>query len=151
MKEPTSTPISSQERIEMRKIIAFIAMTFGMFMAILDIQIVSSSLAEIQAGLSASPDEISWIQTSYLIAEVIMLPLSGFLGRLLSTRILFSLSTVGFTISSILCATATSIEQMIFYRVLQGFIGGVSFPVFLLLLIQSFLPLNFQLFRLLWD
>ncbi|OPB30001.1 DHA2 family efflux MFS transporter permease subunit [Bartonella sp. WD12.1] len=128
MKEPTSTPISSQERIEMRKIIAFIAMTFGMFMAILDIQIVSSSLAEIQAGLSASPDEISWIQTSYLIAEVIMLPLSGFLGRLLSTRILFSLSTVGFTISSILCATATSIEQMIFYRVLQGFIGGGIIP-----------------------
>ncbi|ENN93952.1 DHA2 family efflux MFS transporter permease subunit [Bartonella bovis] len=128
MTNSTSAPISSQERTEMRKIIAFIAMILGMFMAILDIQIVSSSLAEIQAGLSASPDEISWIQTSYLIAEVIMLPLSGFLARLLSTRILFSLSTVGFTISSILCATATSIEQMILYRVLQGFIGGGIIP-----------------------
>ncbi|MFT4347645.1 DHA2 family efflux MFS transporter permease subunit [Bartonella ancashensis] len=112
----------------MREIIAFIAMTFGMFMAILDIQIVSSSLAEIQAGLSASSDEISWVQTSYLIAEVIMLPLSGFLGRLLSTRILFSLSAAGFTIASILCATATSIEQMICYRALQGFIGGGIIP-----------------------
>ena len=59
--------------------IAFLAMVFGMFMAILDIQIVSASLAEIQAGLSASSDEISWVQTSYLIAEVIMIPLSGFL------------------------------------------------------------------------
>ena len=54
-------------------------MVFGMFMAILDIQIVSASLAEIQAGLSASADEISWVQTSYLIAEVIMIPLSGML------------------------------------------------------------------------
>jgi DHA2 family multidrug resistance protein len=59
-----------------RRLIAFIAMVFGMFMAILDIQIVSASLADIQAGLSASVDEISWVQTSYLIAEVIMIPLS---------------------------------------------------------------------------
>ncbi len=58
----------------------FIAMVFGMFMAILDIQIVSASLPEIQAGLSASADEIAWVQTAYLIAEVIMIPLSGFLG-----------------------------------------------------------------------
>ncbi|AQX28379.1 MULTISPECIES: DHA2 family efflux MFS transporter permease subunit [unclassified Bartonella] len=124
----SSASIDSKERIEIRKIIVFIAMTFGMFMAILDIQIVSSSLAEIQAGLSASADEITWVQTAYLIAEVIMLPLSGFLSRLLSTRIFFSLSAAGFTIASILCATATSIEQMIFYRALQGFIGGGIIP-----------------------
>ena len=68
-----------------------------MFMAILDIQIVSSSLGEIQAGLSAAPEEISWVQTSYLIAEVIMIPLSGFLARALSTRILFTISAAGFT------------------------------------------------------
>ncbi|MCZ2204471.1 DHA2 family efflux MFS transporter permease subunit [Bartonella sp. A05] len=128
MKKPVPTSTPSQERIGIRRIIAFIAMTFGMFMAILDIQIVSSSLAEIQAGISASSDEISWVQTSYLIAEVIMLPFSGFLGRLLSTRILFSLSAAGFTIASILCATATSIEQMIFYRAVQGFIGGGIIP-----------------------
>ena len=67
-------------RCEPRRIIAFLAMVFGMFMAILDIQIVSASLSEIQAGLSASSDEISWVQTAYLIAEVIMIPLSGFLG-----------------------------------------------------------------------
>ncbi|WP_336279621.1 DHA2 family efflux MFS transporter permease subunit [Bartonella sp. CB175] len=116
------------QRIGIHKIVIFIAMAFGMFMAILDIQIVSSSLAEIQAGLSASPNEISWVQTAYLIAEVIMLPLSGFLGRLLSTRVFFSLSAAGFTITSILCATATSIEQMMVYRALQGFIGGGIIP-----------------------
>ncbi|MCB1490244.1 MAG: DHA2 family efflux MFS transporter permease subunit [Rhodobiaceae bacterium] len=116
------------ETIEPRKVIAFLAMVFGMFMAILDIQVVSASLAEIQAGLSASADEISWVQTSYLIAEVIMIPLSGFLGRLLSTRVLFSVSAAGFTLASLLCATATNMDQMIVYRAIQGFIGGGMIP-----------------------
>ncbi len=62
--------------------VGFMIMVFGMFMAILDIQIVSSSIAEIQAGLAASADEISWVQTSYLIAEVVMIPLSGMLSRI---------------------------------------------------------------------
>ena len=66
-------------RRRVRDWLGFLVMVFGMFMAILDIQIVSSSISEIQAGLSASADEISWVQTSYLIAEVIMIPLSGFL------------------------------------------------------------------------
>ncbi|GAA5100979.1 DHA2 family efflux MFS transporter permease subunit [Bartonella acomydis] len=128
MTTPITESTHSQERIEIHKIVVFIAMSFGMFMAILDIQIVSSSLAEIQAGLTASSEEISWVQTSYLIAEVIMLPLSGFLGRLLSTRVFFTLSAIGFTITSILCATATSIGEMIIYRALQGFIGGGIIP-----------------------
>ncbi|EJF78780.1 drug:H+ antiporter-2 (14 Spanner) (DHA2) family drug resistance MFS transporter [Candidatus Bartonella washoeensis Sb944nv] len=128
MTSPIAESVHSQERIGIHKIVVFIAMSFGMFMAILDIQIVSSSLAEIQAGLSASSEEISWVQTSYLIAEVIMLPLSGFLARLLSTRIFFSISAIGFTITSVLCATATSIEEMIVYRALQGFIGGGIIP-----------------------
>jgi len=111
-----------------RRTVAFFAMVLGMFMAILDIQIVSASLAEIQAGLGASSDEISWVQTAYLIAEVIMIPLSGFLARLLSTRVLFTISATGFTLASALCATATSIDQMIVYRAIQGFIGGGMIP-----------------------
>ena len=77
-------------RFDAMRIVTFIGMVFGMFMAILDIQIVSASLAEIQAGLSASADEITWVQTSYLIAEVVMIPLSGFLSRAFSTRWLFT-------------------------------------------------------------
>lgn len=61
-----------------RRVVAFTGMVFGMFMAILDIQIVSASLAEIQTGLSASAEEISWVQTAYLIAEVIMIPSRAF-------------------------------------------------------------------------
>jgi DHA2 family multidrug resistance protein len=108
--------------------VGFIAMVVGMFMAILDIQIVASSLSEIQAGLSASADEISWVQTSYLIAEVVMIPLSGMLSRILSTRVLFTIAAAGFTLTSIACAFAGSIESMIVWRALQGFIGGAMIP-----------------------
>jgi DHA2 family multidrug resistance protein len=115
-------------KIPLRTWIAFASMALGMFMAILDIQIVSSSLSNIQAGLSASSDEISWVQTSYLIAEVIMISFSGFLSRLLSTRILFLISAIGFTISSLLCALSFNINSMIIFRCLQGFLGGAMIP-----------------------
>src|SRR5579862_410338 len=92
-----------------RRIAAFTIMVFGMFMAILDIQIVSASLSQIQAGLSASQDEVTWVQTSYLVAEVIMIPLSGFLSRMVSTRVMFTISAAGFTLMSLMCSTATTI------------------------------------------
>jgi len=118
----------AEERMDPRRVLAFLAMVFGMFMSILDIQIVSASLSEIQAGLGAGSDEIAWVQTSYLIAEVIMIPLSGVLARIVSTRVLFTVCAAGFTLASALCATATNIEQMIVYRAIQGFIGGGMIP-----------------------
>lgn len=110
------------------EIFAFALMSVGMFMAILDIQIVASSLSQIQAGLGASNDEIAWVQTSYLVAEVVMIPLSGFLSRALSIRWIFSLSCAGFTLASVLCAMVTTIEGMIAARALQGFLGGAMIP-----------------------
>ena len=104
------------------------AMVVGMFMAILDIQIVSASIADIQAGLAASPDEAAWVQTSYLIAEIVMIPLSGWLSRLLSTRVLFVVSALGFTVFSLACASATSLGEMVVFRAAQGFIGGAMIP-----------------------
>ena len=103
-------------------------MVFGMFMAILDIQIVSASLQQIQAGLSASSDEVTWVQTAYLIAEVIMIPLSGFLSRAFSTRYVFVASAAGFTLMSYFCSRATTIDEMILWRAAQGFIGGGMIP-----------------------
>jgi MFS transporter, DHA2 family, multidrug resistance protein len=116
------------DRIDPRRLIAFLCMVFGMFMAILDIQIVSASLTEIQAGLAASSNEISWVQTAYLIAEVVMIPLSGFLSRALGTRILFAASAAGFTAASLMCGLSSSINEMIFWRAVQGFIGGGMIP-----------------------
>ena len=116
------------ERIAPRRLFAFLIMVFGMFMSILDIQIVSASLTDIQAGLSASSTEVSWVQTAYLIAEVIAIPLSGFLSRALGTRLLFVISAAGFTVASFLCGFASSIEQMILWRALQGFLGAGMIP-----------------------
>lgn len=116
------------DRIDPRRLAAFLAMVFGMFMAILDIQIVSASLNEIQAGLAASSNEITWVQTSYLIAEVVMIPLSGFLSRALGTRTLFAISAAGFSIASLMCGLSTSINEMILWRAIQGFIGGGMIP-----------------------
>ena len=128
MADPAPGPVQSRRPLTTRDRIGFLAMVVGMFMAILDIQIVSSSLSEIQAGLAASADEISWVQTSYLIAEVVMIPLSGILSRILSTRILFAIAAGGFTLTSVACAFAGSIETMIVWRALQGFIGGAMIP-----------------------
>src|SRR3979411_2246478 len=116
------------ERIAPRRLFAFLIMVFGMFMSILDIQVVSASLTDIQAGLSASSSEVSWVQTSYLIAEVIAIPLSGFLSRELGIRLLFAISAAGFTIASFLCGFASSIEQMILWRAIQGFLGAGMIP-----------------------
>jgi DHA2 family multidrug resistance protein len=123
-----ATAAGADERIDPHRLVAFLAMVFGMFMAILDIQIVSASLTEIQAGLAASSDEISWVQTAYLIAEVIAIPLSGFLSRALGTRALFAISAAGFTAASVMCGLSTSINEIIVWRAIQGFIGGGMIP-----------------------
>ncbi len=123
-----SGAIIPETQLSWRQWLGFMSMVVGMFMAILDIQIVSASIAEIQAGLSASSDEVSRVQTSYLIAEIVMIPLSGWLSRLLSTRVLFTISAVGFTIFSFACALATNLQAMVIFRALQGFIGGAMIP-----------------------
>lgn len=125
---PAAIPVAADPPIDRRRMVAFLCMVFGMFMAILDIQIVSASLNEIQAGLSASGDEIPWVQTSYLIAEVISIPLSGTLSRVLSTRWMFAISAGGFTAMSLMCASSSTINEMIVWRALQGFIGGGMIP-----------------------
>jgi MFS transporter, DHA2 family, multidrug resistance protein len=111
-----------------KSLLPFAVMCFGMFMALLDIQIVASSLQNIGGGLSAAQDEISWVQTAYLIAEIIVIPLSGWLTRVFSTRWLFTVSAAGFTATSMLCAFAWNIDSMILFRALQGLLGASMIP-----------------------
>ena len=113
----------------LRGIFPFVVMCVGMFIALLDIQIVASSLQEIGGGLSAAQDQISWVQTAYLIAEIIMIPLSGWLTRVFSTRWLFTASAAGFTVASMLCGLAWNIESMIVFRALQGLLGASMIPI----------------------
>lgn len=121
-----SDPISLLS--DRRKMLIFGVMAFGQFMALIDIQIVAASLGSIQAGLSAGPDEVAWVQTAYLMAEIVMIPLAAFLSQALSTRWLFTLSAGLFTISSLLCGIAWDINSMIAFRALQGFVGGAMVP-----------------------
>jgi len=111
-----------------RAVLPFAVMCVGMFVALLDIQIVASSLADIGGGLSAAQDEISWVQTAYLIAEICVIPLSGWLTRAFSTRWLFAASALGFTLSSVLCGLAWDIDSMILFRGLQGLLGASMIP-----------------------
>jgi DHA2 family multidrug resistance protein len=107
----------------------FLLMCVGMFMAILDIQVVATSLPTIQRALAISPDAMSWIQTAYLIAEVIAIPLTGLFTRALSLRWLFVTAVGLFTVASIGCAVSGSFALLLAFRVLQGFSGGVLIPV----------------------
>ena len=111
-----------------KDILAFAVMTCGMFIALLDIQIVASSMQQIGGGLSAAQDQIGWVQTAYLIAEITVIPLSGWLTRVFSTRWLFVGSALGFTIASMLCGLATNIESMVAFRGLQGMLGASMIP-----------------------
>ncbi len=106
----------------------FLLMCLGMFMAILDIQVVATSLPAIQEALKISPDAMSWIQTAYLIAEVIAIPLTGLLTRVLSLRWLFVAAVGCFTIASVGCALSSTLTVLLVFRILQGFSGGMLIP-----------------------
>src|SRR6201990_915629 len=108
--------------------IGFSAMCIGMFMAILDIQVVASSLTNIQSALHIPEDKMSWIQTGYLIAEVIAIPLTGWLTRALSLRWMFAIAVFVFTLTSVGCAFSTNFASLITFRILQGFSGGTLIP-----------------------
>jgi DHA2 family multidrug resistance protein len=107
---------------------AFLLMCLGMFMAILDIQVVATSLPTIQSALGISQDAMSWIQTAYLIAEVIAIPLTGLLTRVLTLRWLFAAAVSLFTVASIGCALSGSFAVLLAFRIVQGFAGGVLIP-----------------------
>ncbi len=106
----------------------FLLMCLGMFMAILDIQVVATSLPTIQHALAISPDAMSWIQTVYLIAEVIAIPLTGLLTRVQTLRWLFAAAVAVFTLASVGCAFSGNLAVLLVFRVVQGFSGGVLIP-----------------------
>jgi MFS transporter, DHA2 family, multidrug resistance protein len=107
----------------------FVAMCLGMFMAILDIQVVVTSLPTIEKELKIGIERISWIQTAYIIAEVIAIPLTGLLIRVFSMRWLFVGALAAFTLASIGCAQSGSFHGLLAWRVAQGFAGGVLIPL----------------------
>jgi len=108
--------------------LGFAAMCVGMFMAVLDVQVVASSLTAIQTALHIPLARLGWIQTAYLMAEVVAIPLTGILTRALSLRILFAAATLGFVAASLACALSPGFDALIAARVVQGFFGGMLIP-----------------------
>ncbi len=115
--------------------VAVLGATLGAFMAVLNIQIVNASLADIQGAIGAGIDDGGWISTSYLIAEIVVIPLSGWLAQVFSVRIYLLTNAVLFLALSAACALAQDLPQMIALRAVQGFTGGVLIPMAFTLII----------------
>jgi MFS transporter, DHA2 family, multidrug resistance protein len=115
--------------------LAVFGATLGAFMAVLNIQIVNASLADIQGAIGAGIDDGGWISTSYLIAEIIVIPLSGWLAQVFSIRVYLLTNAILFLAFSAACALAQDLPQMIVLRALQGFCGGVLIPMAFTLII----------------
>src|SRR6266700_2822998 len=132
--------------------IAVIGATLGAFMAVLNIQIVNASLADIQGAIGAGIDDGGWISTSYLIAEIVVIPLSGWLAQVFSIRRYLLTNAVLFLLLSIACAFAQDLPQMIVLRAVQGFTGGVLIPMAFTLIItllpKAKQPIGLALFAL---
>jgi DHA2 family multidrug resistance protein len=108
--------------------VGFLAMCLGLFMAVLDVQVVASSLTAIGTSLKIDPERLGWIQTGYLMAEVIAIPLTGLLTRAFTLQGMFAAATAGFTLASVGCAFSSTLPMMVALRVAQGFCGGMLIP-----------------------
>ncbi len=131
---------------------AVVGSTLGAFMAILNIQIVNASLADIQGAIGAGTDDGGWISTSYLIAEIVVIPLSAWLARVFSVRNYLLVNAILFLVFSVACALAANLQQMIVLRAIQGFTGGVlipmAFTIIITLLPKPKQPIGLALFAL---
>jgi len=145
---PTAKPAISS----LRMWAAVVGSTLGAFMAILNIQIVNASLADIQGAIGAGTDDGGWISTSYLIAEIVVIPLSAWLARVFSVRNYLLVNAVLFLVFSVACAFAANLQQMIVLRAIQGFSGGVlipmAFTIIITLLPKPKQPIGLALFAL---
>lgn len=128
---PVSAPdsVSAHDSVTMRNWLLVLGVVLGAFMAVLDIQITNSSLRDIQGALAATVDEGTWISTAYLMAEIIVIPLTGWLMQVFSMRWYLLTNAILFVIFSMLCGTAWDLNSMIAFRALQGFTGGTLIPM----------------------
>lgn len=116
--------VKQQDTVSLKTWIGIAGAMLGAFMAVLDIQITNSSLQDIQAALGATLEEGSWISTAYLIAEIVVVPLTGWLSQVFSVRRYLLVNVALFIGFSFACAQATSLGMMIVFRACQGFTGG---------------------------
>ena len=142
----------SPQTASVRTWVAVVAATLGAFMAVLNIQIVNASLADIQGAIGAGVDDGGWISTAYLVAEIVVIPLTGWLAQVFSLRRYLLVNAVLFLIFSVACAYAQNLSQMIVLRAIQGFSGGVliplAFTIIITMLPKAKQPVGMALFAL---
>src|SRR5205085_10479097 len=129
-----------QARPDINPWLIAIAVMSSTFMEVLDTTIVNVSLPHIAGNLSASTDEATWALTSYLVANAIILPMTGWLASRFGRKRLLMLSVTGFTISSFLCGLAPNLGMLIMFRCLQGATGGAMQPLSQAVLLEAFPP-----------
>jgi DHA2 family multidrug resistance protein len=137
-REASLTP-GAQDHVSLKTWICVLGVLLGCFMAVLDIIITNSSLRDIAGTLAASPDEISWVPTAYLVAEIVTIPLSSWLSAAFSLKKYLLVNSILFVFFSVCCGQAHSLELMILFRVLQGFTGGVLIPLSFVVIL-TYLP-----------
>ncbi|GAC1459745.1 MAG: MDR family MFS transporter [Chamaesiphon sp.] len=135
-----SPPPHSSNKISFKTWIGVMGTILGAFMAVLDIQITNSSLKDIQAALGATLEEGSWISTAYLVAEIVVIPMTGWLSRVFSIRWYLLVNATLFIFFSVCCAWAWNLPSMIVFRALQGFCGGVLIPTAFTIILTSLPP-----------
>lgn len=135
-----SITASDRDHVPLKTWIGVFGTVLGAFMAVLDIQITNSSLRDIQAALGATLEEGSWISTSYLVAEIVVIPLTGWLSQIFSVRRYLLVNASLFIVFSILCAFAWNLPSMIVFRALQGLTGGVLIPMAFTVLLTTLPP-----------
>jgi len=136
----SSQPPAPSEKVSARTWIAIAAGMLGAFMAVLDIQITNSSLKDILGSLSATQEEGSWIATAYLVAEIVVIPMTGLFTRVFGTRNYMIGTTTLFLLFSTLCGFAWNLESMIVFRMMQGFTGGALIPMAFTLVMAKLPP-----------
>jgi DHA2 family multidrug resistance protein len=116
------------EKADVGAWLAVAAGTIGALMATLDVSIVNSALPTIQGEIGASGSEGTWISTAYLVAEIIMIPLAGWLERIFGLRSFLLIATLAFTLFSMWCGVSEDLPHMVIGRIGQGFFGGAMIP-----------------------
>jgi DHA2 family multidrug resistance protein len=143
---------NAEDHVSLKTWLAVIGATLGAFLAVLNIQIVNSSLADIQGAIGAGIDDGGWISTAYLIPEIIVIPLSGWLSRVFSMRTYLLVNTALFLAFSVACAFSANLSEMIVLRAFQGAAGGVliplAFTIIVTMLPRSKQPVGMALFAL---
>ena len=127
--QPAAAGVAASASLPPHKWLIATAVMLGATLEVLDSAIVNVSLPHLQGSFSASRDEVTWVLTSYIVANGIMIPLTGWISARFGLKRLFLISMIGFTVASMLCGIAVSLPEMVVFGLLQGLFGAALVPL----------------------